>query len=137
MKDQIQYIRVSEEAIGSRLNGFVYFRYSGTFFHLGYKVHYGDVRCGHTDRQAVKFARELRNDLAYCCCRACLCRDHIDGSGPGPSEVAVGKIKQSLIVCIGVYSGNQPGDDAKSVQYYFGHRGETVGGTGGVGRVQW
>ena len=44
----------------------------------------------------------------------------------------MGKIKQSLIVCIGVYSSNQPGNYTKSVQYYFGYRGETVGGAGGV-----
>ena len=57
----------------------------------------------------------------------------VQGGGSRPAQVTMEHVKQSLVIGIGMNSGHQPLADAKALVQYLDHRGNAVGGAGGVG----
>ena len=51
----------------------------------------------------------------------------------GPAQVTVDRVQYSLVVGVGVDRGHQPLGDAKALMQHLDHRGDGVGGAGGVG----
>jgi len=92
-----------------------------------------DVGRGHTDRGAVELALELRDDETDRTRRAGGGGDLGEGGGAGAVEVAVQRIDQALVTGIGVHGEHVAPLDAESVVQHLDHRGEAVGGAGGVG----
>ena len=78
-------------------------------------------------------ALKLRNDYSYRLGGTGGGGNNVKGGGSCPAQVLVIHIQNPLVVGIGVNGGHQALVDAEALVQYLDHRGNTVGGAGGIG----
>src|SRR5690606_34264893 len=83
--------------------------------------------------KAVQFALEFRQDKANGSGGTGGGGNDVHGSGPGPAQILMGQVQDSLVVGISMDSGHEALLNAEGIVDNLGHRCQAVGGAGGVG----
>jgi len=123
-----------QRSFGRRLDRGAQFLGGGGLFQLGHEIHQRDGGGGHPHGKAGEFALEFRDDQRHGLGRAGGSGDHVTGRSPGPAQILMGQIQNALVVGVGMHRGHHALDDAEGLVDDLGHRGQTVGGAGGVGQ---
>ncbi len=97
------------------------------------QVDQAHIRHRHPDRGAVELALQLRQHEADRLGGAGRAGDQIYGAGPRPVGVLVQGIHRALVAGIGVHRRHIAVLDADRLVQHLRHRGEAIGGAGGIG----